>query len=81
MAKLVSEKMGLKEGARAIFVDVPGAAIKSIDPPNLYLTSRLSGNFDYIHYFVVRQAALKKKFPKLKFSSFIELSNKIDKIF
>jgi len=66
MSKSVSAKMGIKESVRAIFVDAPVDAIKSIDPPTLNVASRLQGTFDYIHLFSEKQKTLQKKFPKLK---------------
>jgi len=66
MPKAVSEKMGIKENARAIFITAPPDAIKSIDPPNLDVASSLRGNFDYIHFFAVKQSALQQKFPSLR---------------
>jgi hypothetical protein len=66
MTKSVSEKMGVKENARAIFINAPLDAIKSIDPPNLDTASSLRGNFDYIHFFTTKRSALHNKFPKLK---------------
>ena len=58
--------MGIKENGRAIFIDAPQDTIRTIDPPHLELSVRLSGLFDYIHYFVTSQATLDKKFPKLR---------------
>jgi hypothetical protein len=66
MSKSVAAKMGIKEDARAIFIDAPPGAIKSIDPPDLDVASSLRGNFDYIHFFTTKQTALQNKFPKLK---------------
>jgi hypothetical protein len=66
MTKSVSAKMGIKENTRAIFIEAPLEAIKSIGPPRLDKSSRLSGTFDYIHFFAVKQTALQLKFPKLK---------------
>jgi len=66
MAKSVSEKMGIKENARAIFINAPPGAIKSIDPPSLDAASSLRGNFDYIHFFTIKQSSLQHKFPSLK---------------
>ena len=54
MTKSVSAKMGIKEDARAIFINAPPDAIKSIDPPNLDVASSLRGNFDYIHFFTTQ---------------------------
>ena len=66
MTKSISEKMGIKENARAIFINAPADAIKSIDPPNLEIASSLRGNFDYIHFFTIKQRALQHKFLSLK---------------
>lgn len=66
MAKSVSAKMGIKEGARAIFINAPAGVIKAIDPPNLEVATNLRGNFDYIHFFATSQAELQKKFSTLK---------------
>jgi hypothetical protein len=66
MSRTVSEKMGIKAGTRAIFVNAPKAARELIDPPRLDLASELSGEFDYIHLFARTQAELDDTFPKLK---------------
>ena len=66
MTKSVSAKMGIKEDARAIFINAPRGAIKSIAPPNLDVASSLRGNFDYIHFFTTKQTALHNKFLNLK---------------
>jgi hypothetical protein len=66
MSRTVSEKMGIREGTRAIFVNAPEAARGAIDPPSLDLASELAGEFDYIHLFARTQAELDNAFPKLK---------------
>lgn len=66
MARTVSDKMGIKEGVRAIFVDAPETALEAIDPPSLNVASALAGAFDYIHLFARTQAELYDRFPKLK---------------
>jgi hypothetical protein len=66
MSKTVSEKMGLKSGARAIFVNAPEAAREAIDPPALDVASELAGGFDYIHLFARTQAELDAVFPTLE---------------
>jgi len=66
MTKSVSEKMGIKENARAIFINAPPDAIKSIDPPTLDMASSLRGNFDYIHFFTIKQSELQLKFQSLR---------------
>jgi hypothetical protein len=66
VSKTVSEKMGLKSGTRAIFVNAPEHALVAIDPPSLEVASGLAGEFDYIHLFARTQAELDDTFPKLK---------------
>jgi hypothetical protein len=66
MTSTVSDKMGIKEGVRAIFVDAPEAALEAIDPPSLDVASQLAGEFDYIHLFARTQAELDDEVPKLK---------------
>ena len=66
MTIIVSDKMGIKEGVRAIFVDAPESALEAIDPPSLYVASELAGEFDYIHFFARTRAELDDAFPKLK---------------
>jgi hypothetical protein len=66
MPGAVAKKMGIREGARAIFVNAPEAAQAAIDPPDLDVASELTGEFDYIHLFAWTRAELDDTFPKLK---------------
>ncbi|TQJ05113.1 hypothetical protein FB471_4937 [Amycolatopsis cihanbeyliensis] len=66
MAGLVAKKMGIKEGARAFFMNAPAEAIEAVDPPEISVGSSLEGEFDYIHLFVKSQAELDDLFPRLK---------------
>jgi len=67
MAKTVSEKMGLKEGARGIFINASTETVDAIrHPPSLHVAQRLNGSFDYIHFFAVQKTQLEKKIPVLK---------------
>jgi hypothetical protein len=66
MSGIVSKKLGIKEGTRAIFLNAPEAARGAIDPPSLDVASELAGEFDYIHHFARTQAELDDTFPKLK---------------
>ncbi|SEP80371.1 hypothetical protein [Epilithonimonas lactis] len=52
--KTVAQKMGIKEGARTYFANAPEDAILSIELPNIDLIEKLSGEFDYIHLFVIK---------------------------
>jgi hypothetical protein len=65
VSKTVSEKMGLKAGTRAIFVNAPEHALVAIDPPTLDVASELAGGFDYIHLFARTRKELDDMFPKL----------------
>lgn len=65
-AKPVSEKMGIKVGMRAIFINAPAEAMEAIDSPSLDIALKLTGAFDYIHLFSKNQEALKKHFPEIK---------------
>ena len=64
--KTVAQKMGVKEGSKAYFKNVPFDAVKSISLPAIELAEILSGEFDYIHLFVKQQSEQKDIFPKLK---------------
>lgn len=66
LSRTVSEKMGIKEGTRAFFVNAPEAAWAAIDPPSLDVASELAGEFGYIHLFAKTRAELDEAFPKLK---------------
>lgn len=62
----VSAKMGIKENSRAMFVHAPGDALNAIELPDLKESSRLTGEFDYIHLFAKSEKELDAQFPKLK---------------
>lgn len=66
MAGLASEKMGVREGARAILVNAPKEAVEAINPSKLELATKLAGTFDYIHLFTKSQEEFDDLFPKLK---------------
>jgi hypothetical protein len=66
MTEPVSKKMGIKEGARAFLVNAPEEAIEAIDPSHLDLVAKLTGKFDYIHFFTKSQDEFNDMFPKLK---------------
>ncbi len=58
--------MGIKKDARAIVIDAPTAVFKAIGLKELILASRLTGDFDHIHFFAESVLQLTKKFPALK---------------
>ena len=66
MTGVVSKKLGIKEGARAILVNAPAEVIKAIDLSHLDLAKKLTGKFDYIHFFTKSQEEFNDTFPKLK---------------
>ncbi len=66
MLKPVSEKVVIKVDSRAIFINAPAEAIEAIDLPILYIASKLTGYFDYIHLFAKSESVFRKGFPKLK---------------
>lgn len=65
MAKKISEKLGIKAGMRSIFIHADEDVIKTIEYPELERKSTLSGDFDYIHFFVHTTTEFHKTFPKL----------------
>jgi hypothetical protein len=64
--RTVAAKMGVKEGARAIFANAPATALAAIAPPDLAVASRLTGAFDYIHLFTTSRQELDGRFPALR---------------
>jgi hypothetical protein len=66
LSRNVSEKMGIKEGTRSIFVNAPEAARSEIDPSSLDVASELAGTFGYTHLFARSRTELDDAFPKLK---------------
>ena len=68
MPELVSEKMGVKEGMRAFFLDAPPEAVAAMNLPPLIVADTLEGTFDYIHYFVKSRAELDTHLAELRTS-------------
>lgn len=64
--KSAARKMGVKEGSRAIFIHAPEDTYTVLELPHLNEASRLTGNFDYIHFFTKTQKDLDQRFPGLK---------------
>jgi hypothetical protein len=62
----VSQKMGIKEGMRAFFMNAPQSALDAINLPTLNIASQLEEQFDYIHVFTITQVEMDDVFPKLK---------------
>jgi hypothetical protein len=66
MPRTVAQKMGLRAGARAFFVDAPESARQAIEAPPLDVATELAGDFDYLHLFTITQAGMSETFPRLK---------------
>ena len=66
MSRSVAQKMGIKEGALAHFVNAPASTLKAIGLPELEVSEDLDGEFDYIHFFGVTQFEMQDIFPRLK---------------
>jgi hypothetical protein len=66
MSKSVSEKMGIREGGRAILIGDTDGAQGALKLPTLRISARLSGEFDYIHFFAKTQVQLNRKFPVMR---------------
>ncbi len=66
MIKSVSAKMGIREKSRARIINAPEDSLQAIQLPKLDLASRLSGTFDYLHFFATTQAELHQHFAKLR---------------
>lgn len=60
------KKLGVKEGMRAIFINAPPDVVEAIESSSLDVVPRLSGDFDYIHYFTKTQAQLEGNLARLK---------------
>lgn len=65
MPRSVSQKMGLKDGMRAFFLNAPVSALGAMKLPELNASQTLRGEFDYLHLFTTSQAEMDKAFPKL----------------
>ena len=66
MPRTVSQKMGVKEGMRAYFLNAPESALNAVNLPKPVVGSALEGEFDYLHFFTKTQAEMNESFPKLK---------------
>lgn len=64
--KTVSQKMGIKENSRVLFVNAPSDAIDALKLPEIEISKIVTGEFDYIHLFVKNQSEYQDRLPKLK---------------
>jgi hypothetical protein len=66
MTRTVSQKMGIKENSRVLFINAPSDAIVEMKLPKIDLVKSGTGEFDYIHLFTTSQTEFNEHFPKLK---------------
>lgn len=66
MTNSLVQKLGVKPGVRSIIIDAPAEAASAIGLPAQRQAAGLSGAYDYIHVFVMRQERLDSAFPVLK---------------
>lgn len=66
MTRTVSQKMGIKENSRVLFINAPIDAIDEMKLPEVDIAKKLIGEFDYLHLFATSQTEFRKYFPKLK---------------
>jgi len=66
MTRTVSQKMGVKENSRAVFVNADRVALDNINLPALDTQTKIEDEFDYIHLFVKTQTEFVDYFPQLK---------------
>ena len=64
--KSVAEKMGIREDMRAYMLHAPKKIGETLDIPDVKLSTRLTGTFDYIHFFAKNQSDMRKNFPRLR---------------
>jgi hypothetical protein len=63
--RTVAQKMGIKSGWRAHVVGAPEGVIDTLALPELTMVSELTGEYDYLHLFVLTQDQMRKEFPAL----------------
>ncbi|UUP17825.1 hypothetical protein [Nitratireductor thuwali] len=64
--RTVAQKMGVKTGGRAYFVNAASDVLAAMSLPPLEIVNTARGLFDHIHVFVANQAELDAEFSKLK---------------
>lgn len=66
MERSLIDKLGIKASDKVLFYKAPADVMHVFENSKFEIKKRLSGNFDYIHYFVIHQSDMKLNFPKLK---------------
>jgi hypothetical protein len=64
--KTLSDKLGIKEKMRTIFINADPEVLEDLELPPITLVRRLTGAFDYIHMFSTTQEELNEQFFKVK---------------
>lgn len=64
--RTVAQKMGIRAGTRAHFVDAPPPVLHGMGLPHLQVATELAGEFDYLHLFVTAQDDMRRFFPSLR---------------
>jgi hypothetical protein len=62
----LTAKLGIKAGSRSILIGAPQDVSEVLSSADARFVKSLTGEFQYIHLFVMRQKAMDSKFPKLK---------------
>lgn len=58
--------MGIKENSRVLFINAPIGALNGMELPEIEISKKMIGEFDYIHLFVKNESECKDQFPQLK---------------
>ena len=66
MPKRLRDKLGVKTGMRCILVHAPENAASMLGLSSAELEGRLTGLFDYVHFFTTQQSELQKVLPNLE---------------
>jgi hypothetical protein len=66
MSRSLAQKMGVNEGVRAYFENVPASLQDTLRLPHVQESVELAGQFDYLHFFTTSQAEMDERFPVLK---------------
>ena len=66
--RTVSQKLGIRSGMRAIFINEPSGFKKVLGvlPNNVQILKRLANDMDFIHFFATTRTDVNQYFPLLK---------------
>ncbi len=63
--RTVAQKMGIKPGWTARFVNAPEGVVEALGLPELSVRASAEGGLGYIHLFVTTQDQMRREFPAL----------------